>query len=312
MSLLVFSSSNSIAQGVIRRLYRSGAYERIVCADIYPNYSAIQRFLNFKHDLQKVNSDTKITDIKISERSDLVHAIQSANKVLYITHDYYSLVPSKLNLIRTVAELSNKHKKKLVALTPFELDHPAERDPVGVARNSEKEAVKVNPNLVHLKSDLTFGPDSSFSNSIITRLVNGYSVSFPSNSGTFTTRPIHSDNLAEIVEASLKNDSHQGKSYFLQGKDTVTLNEYLRTLENVAGRKSGSKSAQPYLNLLSYDILGHYGELQSRAKEFEGIDSFGVSLNSFNSSYTPQSVQESKIVEEDHSFLENRILNFLY
>jgi len=318
MSLLVFNSANSIAQGVIRRLYRSGAYERIVCADIYPNYYAIQRFLNFKGELKNENSNTKITDIKISERSELINAVQSASHVVYITHDYYSLVPSKLNLIKTVAELAKKHKnvQRLVALTPIEHDHYEETNPVEAARTSEKEAAQIYPNLVTLKSDITFGPNSTLSDYWITSLLNGYRLSSFKESG-LTTQPIHSDNVAEIVENSLKDDSRQGKAYYLQGKESVTPDEYITALEDFTGRKrneSGSDIiSQIKRSITVEDVFKHY-KAQPRG-ELEGIESFGLSLNSFKSAYPQNGLQPSTFasrLDENESYVERKIQQFLY
>lgn len=70
MSLLVVSGSNRVAQGLIRGLHSSGKYERIVCADIFPNYRATERYLHFK-DTLPAGSSTKLFEAKISEKSDL-------------------------------------------------------------------------------------------------------------------------------------------------------------------------------------------------------------------------------------------------
>lgn len=66
MSLLVFSSTSRISQGIIRHFFKSGQFERIVCADLYPNYWGIQRFLKFRETLDGVQSKTQLTDLKIN------------------------------------------------------------------------------------------------------------------------------------------------------------------------------------------------------------------------------------------------------
>lgn len=104
MSLLVVSGANKIAQGIIRGLHSSGKYERIVVADVFPNYYYMQRFLNFKDTLPE--NKTKVTETRLTDRTDLETAIRSASQVVYVTHDYYLNVPSKLNLLNHTAKLS--------------------------------------------------------------------------------------------------------------------------------------------------------------------------------------------------------------
>jgi len=49
----------------------------------------------------------------------------------------------------------------LLAVTPVENDHYAEQNPAHAATQSENEARLAFPNIVELKTDLTFGPDSN-------------------------------------------------------------------------------------------------------------------------------------------------------
>ncbi len=105
MSLLVFNSTARVAQGLIRQLHKSGNFEKIVCADVYPNYWGIQRYLNFRESLKSVESKTKISDEHIQEQSDLKAAVSRASHVLYVTHDYYRNSPSKLNLIVSTSKI---------------------------------------------------------------------------------------------------------------------------------------------------------------------------------------------------------------
>lgn len=67
MSLLVVNSSNRIAHGVIQSAYLSQKYEKIICADVYPNIDSHLRFINFIGDLKQNNqsSSTVVEDIKI-------------------------------------------------------------------------------------------------------------------------------------------------------------------------------------------------------------------------------------------------------
>lgn len=76
MSLLVIGASK-VSQGVIRGLQASGKYERIVCADVFPSYLPLKRFLEFKDTLGA--SSTKVSETKISDKTDLETVIRGAS-----------------------------------------------------------------------------------------------------------------------------------------------------------------------------------------------------------------------------------------
>lgn len=71
MSLLVFSTSSKIAQGIVRHLYGTNKYEKIVCTDLYPSYKSIQGHTEFLATLDTVQSKTKVSDYQIIEKSDI-------------------------------------------------------------------------------------------------------------------------------------------------------------------------------------------------------------------------------------------------
>jgi len=327
MSLLVFNSSNRIAQGVIRRLYGAGSFEKIVCADIYPNYASIQRFLDFKSQLNH-ESSTSLSDIKISEKSDLSHAINNATHVLYITHDYYTLTASKLNLIKTTAELAKKNKslKSFVALTPVEHDHYAEANPAEAAIASERDASKILPELVHLKSDLTFGADSTVAHSIITRFVNGASLAYATGNAGTAARPINTEDVNAAVENALNNDSLKGNSYLLQGPSSVTLAEYISTLQAHVGKSDGIASVlekivpptsaniiserlyEPsYTNLVR--LLSQYKPLSQEG--FGNINDLGLELTELRATHAPRGYDTEAASRQRESTATRLVKNFL-
>lgn len=122
MSLLVLNSASRISQGIIRQLYNSGKFEKIVCADLYPQYPAIYSHINFAHTLS--GQKTELSDIQYTGKTELSDAIKAASHVVYVTHNYYQNTPSKLNLIKTTANLVTKHKvPNFVAVTPAEYNH---------------------------------------------------------------------------------------------------------------------------------------------------------------------------------------------
>lgn len=322
MSLLVFSSANKIAHGVIKRLYTSGAYEKIVAADLYPNYWAHQRFIDFKEQLKSVNSNTKLHDIQISDKSDLASAIKIASQVVYITHDYYSLVPSKLNLIKTTAEFCKKYNtQRLVALTPVEHDHYNEENPYNVVAQSEKAAFEILPTLTHLKPDITFGENSTVVNNLVYALVNHYNIY--QNFSSAKARPIHADDVAEIVEQALNDNSLSGNSYSLEGPDAITLNDLFKKLEDHAGVHGRvnhcwyEKIIPPTsVNLISEKIYStcyiNRNAFLKQYKSIEGLKPFPSSgkLRTIEETYS-KAVNYGKYVNSEFE-IEKNVKDFLY
>lgn len=325
MSLLIFGSANKIAQGIVKRLYGSGAYERIVCADLYPNYWAHQRWINFRGELEGVQTSTKLTDIKISEKSDLANAVKGATHVVYVTHDYYVATSSKLNLIKTTAELSKIYKSKsFVALTPVEHDHYNEENPYHAVAQSEKDAFTANPNMIHLKTDLTFGPHSTAIESIIGRFVNQESFYFDNSNSGQVCKPVHTSDVADVVDVVLKDNSYAGKSLGVEGPESVTLDSLVRTLESHVGEGQKvntnfwEKLVSPTsVNLLTERIYSPcYINLATLLKKYKPLDSLpraplGQNLKRFENTYQPQQVNRDLYNYRDSS-IERNIKTFLY
>lgn len=180
MSLFVFTATSRVGAGVVRRIHKSGQFERIVCGDLYTNYSQIDKFIRLQDSLE--TSETSLTDVKVQGKSTLEEQIGAADQVLYITHDQYSLASSKLNLIRTVASICNAQGKRLVMLTPSEYDHYGETDPVQTAIQSEIDAVEAAPGSTLIRTDLSFGEDSQvIHNTLLARILGGASLYLKEN-----------------------------------------------------------------------------------------------------------------------------------
>lgn len=142
MSLLLINSSSLISQSLIKTLRASSSLERIVCADLYPGYFAHQRWFKFKDQLEKEpQSKVQVTDIKFEEKSDLYNAIKKSSHVLYVTHDYYKLVPSKVTLLPNAAKLAKEiGVKKFVVVNPVEHFHYGEQNTYATHVKAEEEA----------------------------------------------------------------------------------------------------------------------------------------------------------------------------
>ena len=185
MSLLVFNGGSRIANGLIKKLHNSGQFERIVCADTFPNYWTYERYFNFKDSLD-VNSPTKIEESKIFQKSNLVEAFKQATHVVYCTHDHFKVAPSKLNLIKLAGELTmqNSNIQRTVFVCPSEYDHMLESEnPVASAIQSENDVMNAaGSKSVLIRSDLTFGPYSQLvHNTILAKIASGQPLSMGHN-----------------------------------------------------------------------------------------------------------------------------------
>ncbi|KAL4464095.1 hypothetical protein ABPG74_006032 [Tetrahymena malaccensis] len=247
MSLLVVSGANKVGQGIIRGLHSSGKYEKIVVADVFPKYYYLERYLRFKDTLTE--NKTKLEEVKLTDKTDLESAIKKASHVVYVTHDYYYNVPSKLNLIKHTATLSRSAGvKRLVAVTPVENDHYGESQAVLAATQSENEARVAFPGLVELKTDLTFGQDSTVVSELLTRLAYGKSIYFKPSAHRIS--PVHTLNVAEATQRILENNSLQNLRYVARGTESFDWKTIISTLAAAIG-KDANLNQNPLENIIS-------------------------------------------------------------
>lgn len=294
MSLLVINSANRVAQGIIKSLHHSSKFERILCADIYPSYSVNQKWFTFLEDLN-ASSKTKIADMKIDDRSDLVRALGQSSHVVFVTHDYYELVFSKLSMVVNAAKLAKEAKvKKFVSVSPVEHYHYGEQAPFEAQTKAEEEARKANDKVVTIQSDLVVGPYADAVRGIMTRIASGKTLHFAPSQQKVS--PIHSDNLAELVDAVLAGD-FAGQSLVAKGNETLDWNEVLSVLEKSLGGKATTSRGSPLCNPLSNNLLSEtcfkpcYRNLVQFVNKYQSpegkLDSakFKLTLKSFKESY---------------------------
>jgi len=105
MSLLVINSSSRVARGIIKGFAQGSGYNKIVCADLLPNYKAMERFINLRGE---VSNASILEDVKIHGKSGLEGLLERAKDVVYVTHDYYHNVPSKTSMFQNVVEMLAK------------------------------------------------------------------------------------------------------------------------------------------------------------------------------------------------------------
>ena len=298
----MLNSANRISQGLIKSLHQSAKFERILCADIYPSYSVHQKWFTFLEDLSST-SKTQIADMKIEDRSDLVRALGLSSHVLFVTHDYYELVFSKLTMVVNAAKLAREAKiKKFVSLSPVEHYHYGETNPFAVQTQAEADARKANENVVTIQSDLVFGNYGTVVNQLLTRIANGKKLHL--SPSTQKVSPIHGDNLAELVEAVLTGDVNS-QALVAKGNESLNWNEIVNALQQSLGTKvevsGGSFLSSPLQNNILSEMCFQpcYRNLAQFVNKYESpqgqIDSkFNLNLKSFKQTYG-----ESNLRKED-------------
>eukprot|EP01017_Pseudomicrothorax_dubius_P028135 TRINITY_DN3322_c0_g2_i5.p1 TRINITY_DN3322_c0_g2~~TRINITY_DN3322_c0_g2_i5.p1 ORF type:complete len:328 (+),score=107.76 TRINITY_DN3322_c0_g2_i5:49-1032(+) len=324
-TLLVFNATSRIAQGLVRNIYRSGRYESIVCADVFPNYWSYERYFAFRDELKQNPSQTKIHDVQITERSDITAALKDVNALLYVTHDYYKVVPSKLNLLVAFAKAAKAAKlSKAIAVTPVEYDHYGEQNPVEAANLAENEAKTALPELVHIKSDITFGNDSGISQFLVRLLAQGKQFSFKVDPSALA-RPVFTGDLQQAVANILEADSaaFAGKSYLAQGPSKLTLQQYLDLLAQAVGQKANvgglletivPPTSYNLLTELLYKpcqinrnaFLKQYRTIQALTGYLE-LNQVIPKLTSPEEVLTPHSLSDVKVKEDPNEFVKRII-----
>lgn len=101
MSLLILNSSSRIARGLAKGFLKEGSFDRILCADLFPNYKAIERFISLTTEVDP-NQASKLHDLKITGKQSVSDAIREADQVIYVTHDYFQNVPAKTSYFENV------------------------------------------------------------------------------------------------------------------------------------------------------------------------------------------------------------------
>lgn len=118
MELVVVNGASNISKRVIQSLCRSGKYNKVRLLDFKPYHQhvyAFQRELN----AQGIEVDKRIT----TNGAALDIALEGADKMVYFTHDYTSLVSCKNNFLVGSAKLAKKHGlSSVAAVLPVEHD----------------------------------------------------------------------------------------------------------------------------------------------------------------------------------------------
>ena len=118
MELVVVNGANNIAKSVIRGLTATGQYSKVRLLDFHAHRQsvyALQRELAEKG----IELDKRLT----KNAQSLELGIEGADKVVYFTHDYFSMVSCKNNFLVASSKIAKRQGvKQMVAICPVEHD----------------------------------------------------------------------------------------------------------------------------------------------------------------------------------------------
>ena len=118
MELVVVNGANNIAKSVIRGLTATGQYSKVRLLDFHAHRQsvyALQRELAEKG----IELDKRLT----KNAQSLELGIEGADKVVYFTHDYFSMVSCKNNFLVASSKIAKRQGvKQMVAVCPVEHD----------------------------------------------------------------------------------------------------------------------------------------------------------------------------------------------
>jgi len=100
----------------------------------------------------------------VQNAAALEHAIEGSKEVLYFTHDYTANAADKNTFIQGAAKITKKHGvEKFVAVCPIEHELYYTEDqylPLEKQTEAQENAIKSNPKMTILNSNLVLGRDS--------------------------------------------------------------------------------------------------------------------------------------------------------
>jgi hypothetical protein len=146
-------------------------------------------------------------------------------------------------LIATAKAAKETGVEKLIAVCPIEYDmYYTEdlQDPIAVRTEAEQEAFKIFPEMVLLRPNLSYGNYAYLIRYMEQSVVAG---KIPKELGDETDHtkysPVHYEDIFNTVKAVHKDySSHKGRTYHVNGKEELTLNEITTLIETAVGNKA--------------------------------------------------------------------------
>lgn len=160
--------------------------------------------------------------------------------------------------------MSRKHGvERLVAVCPIEHELFWTEDnhtPLQLRDEAQQKALESFDKLTILNSNLVFGKDSYLVHYLTQCAAAGRVNKSVGGSKSFQYKPVHQGDLANAVEAALKNTSDvKGKKFSVNGTQSTSLNNLLHLVEGSVGKQEGStKLVGSFLGLGLSDFVEEF------------------------------------------------------
>ena len=141
---------------------------------------------------------------------------KSHDDVLYVSHDYYSTVTSKLRMMHHTVQ-ANKDRSHLYFATPVEYDQFGDNLSEIKYQEAEANVKSINPNATIIRSDVQDGAESIAYINMDKNLFEDLMLTL-SYSQKFRPKILSTNHYVNFV-AKVMRDRLQGKHYCLVGKE---------------------------------------------------------------------------------------------
>jgi uncharacterized protein YbjT (DUF2867 family) len=225
MALTLVGGSNFAGRFLLRNV--AGKYKTIQLADFYPFRPAVY---NLQEEL-----GLDLEKNAMTWRTNFLHAVDGADEVVVISHDYFKLAHSKNMIMQRLANYAkNAGVKKFTWVNPVEFTQldSFDGDPIQLVKDAEAAAREAFPTMAVLHTSLLFGENctSLILKHALEHLSAGGSV-IGGNNGQTKFAPVHeSDFLAAF------NDLKPGDTKTLVGPETMTYAQIIDTLAKHCGK----------------------------------------------------------------------------
>ena len=132
-------------------------------------------------------------------------------------------------MVATLELAKTRAYKQVAYVAPVEHDH---QDEIDEWKHLEVEGRRAIPQLVGLRTDITFGPQSTFTSYLAERIYNGQNIYFK-NTGQ-SCAPIFTGDLEALV-AQVLGGAHAGKLLLARGHKHIDFKSIIHLLEDSLG-----------------------------------------------------------------------------
>ena len=224
MALTLVGGSNYIGRYLLRNIAKK--YKKIQLADMYP----------FRNSVYALQEELKLDLEKnpLQWRKNLHLAVEGADEVIIVAHDYFKLAHSKNFYLSRIAQSAKAAGvKKLTYVNPLEFLqlNPEDGEPFSLAKEAENKAREAFPEMAVLNVNLLFGDNvTSLILKHAMQHINSGSI-LSANNGAAEFAPVHESDFLAAFNGLKPKDNKT-----LIGPEVLNYGEMVDILAKHAGK----------------------------------------------------------------------------